>query len=67
MFAADARFYLIEVNLGDEPDVGLRDKLLAVPTTLQLPADDVALLKRHAGTALRRSADFQRLLKDLHE
>ena len=67
VFAADARFYLIEVNLGDEPDVGLRDKLLAVPTTLQLPADDVALLKRHAGTALRRSADFQRLLKDLHE
>jgi NTE family protein len=65
VFAADARFYLIEVNLGDEADASLRERLLGVPTTLQLSADDVALLRRHAGAALRRSADFQRLLLDL--
>ncbi len=65
VFAADARFYLIEVNLGDEPDATLREKLLAVPTTLQLPAADVDLLRQQAGAALRRSADFQGLLLDL--
>jgi NTE family protein len=65
VFAADARFYLVEVNLGDEPDVKLRERLLAVPTTLQLSAEDVAMLRRQAGAALRRSADFQRLLLDL--
>jgi NTE family protein len=65
VFAADARFYLIEVNLGDEPGAALREKLLAVPTSLQLPAADVALLRRQAGAALRRSADFQRLLLDM--
>jgi NTE family protein len=65
IFAADARFYLLEVNLGDEPDPVLRERLLAVPTTLQLPAEDVALLRRHAAQALARSADFERLLADL--
>jgi len=65
VFAADARFHLVEVNLGDEPDAALRERLLAVPTTLQLPADDVALLRSQGAAALRRSADFQRLLADL--
>jgi NTE family protein len=62
VFAPDARFYLIEVNLGDEPDPALRERLLAIPTTLELPAEDVALLRRHAAAALLRSADFRRLL-----
>ena len=67
VFAADARFYLIEVNLADEPDVVLRERLLAVPTTLQLPPEDVRVLRRHAAAALQRSPDFQRLLTDLHD
>ncbi|MBC7940776.1 MAG: patatin-like phospholipase family protein [Chitinophagaceae bacterium] len=67
IFAADARFYLIEVNLGDEPDAALRERLLAVPTTLQLPPADVSLLRRHAAAALRRSPDFQRLLHELRD
>jgi NTE family protein len=67
VFAPDARFYLIEVNLGDEPDPALRERLLAIPTTLELPAEDVALLRRHAAAALLRSADFRRLLGDLRE
>lgn len=65
VFAADALFYLLEVNLGDEPDAALRERLLAVPTSLQLPADDVALLRAHAARALARAPDFQRLLLDL--
>jgi NTE family protein len=65
VFAADARFYLIEVNLGDEPDAARRNRLLAVPTTLQLPADDVELLRQQARSALARSPDFQRLLLEL--
>ena len=64
-FAPDVRFYLIEVKLGDETDAALRDRLLAIPTTLELPADDVALLRRHGASALRRSADFQRLLAEM--
>jgi NTE family protein len=65
VFAADARFYLIEVNFDAEPDVQQRRRLMNIPTTLQLPADDVAALKRHARDALARSADFQRLLGEL--
>ncbi len=65
VFAADARFYLLEVNLGDEPDAALRERLLAVPTSLQLPAADVTLLRQHAARALARSPDFKRLLLDL--
>lgn len=67
VFAPDARFYLVEVNLGDEPDPALRERLLAVPTTLELPAADVTLLRQQAAAALRRSAEFQRLLQDLRD
>lgn len=65
VFAADAQFYLIEVNLGDEPDLSLRERLLAMPTTLQLPPDDVAMLRRQGASALTQSADFKRLIQDL--
>ncbi len=65
-FAADAQFHLIEVNLGDEPDADLRARLLAIPRTLQLPADDVTLLRRQGAQALRRSAGFERLMNGLH-
>lgn len=67
VFAADARFYLIEVNLGDEPDAALRERLMAIPTTLQLSDDDVAMLRRQAVSALTRSVEFQRLLADLRD
>lgn len=64
-FAADPRFYLIEVNLGDEPDPKQRQRLLSIPTTLELSAEDRAALRAHAQATLRRSADFQRLLREL--
>ena len=38
---------------------------MAVPTTLQLPAEDVTLLRQQGAGALRRHAEFQRLLRDL--
>jgi hypothetical protein len=65
VFARDARFYLIEVTLGAEPDPLKREALQQIPTSLQLPADDVARLRAHAKTALLRSEEFQRLLRAL--
>lgn len=65
VFAADARFYLIEVTLGSEPDAAKREALQQIPTSLQLPAEDVARLRAHAKAALQRSAEFQRLLREL--
>jgi NTE family protein len=67
VFARDAQFYLIEVSLADEPDPALRERLLALPTSLELPPDDVAALRRHAAAVLRRSPEFQRLLQDLRD
>jgi NTE family protein len=64
-FAADASLHLVEVSLADAPDAMQRERLLAIPTTLQLTPQDVALLRRYARDALARSADFQRLLGEL--
>jgi NTE family protein len=65
VFAADARFYLIEVNLGATADAALRERLLAVPTSLTLPREDTDLLRAHARAALAASPDFQRLLREM--
>ena len=64
-FAADARFYLIEVNLAATADPALRERLLAVPTSLTLPREDTDLLRAQARAALKAAPDFQRLLRDL--
>ena len=65
VYARDARFHLIEVSLADLPDPALREQLMAVPTSLQLPAEQVDALRREAAAALRRSSAFQRLLREL--
>jgi NTE family protein len=65
VFAADAQFYLIEVTLAAEPDAEKREALQRIPTSLELPADDVALLRAHARAALQRSEEFQRLMRSL--
>jgi hypothetical protein len=54
VFAADAQFYLIEVTLAAEPDAEKREALQRIPTSLELPADDVALLHAHASMQRRR-------------
>jgi NTE family protein len=65
VFARDAQFYLIEIGLADEPDPALRERLLALPTSLELPPDDIAALRRHAASVLRRSPEFLRLVREL--
>lgn len=65
VFAQGAHFHLVEVNLADVPDLSLRERLLAIPTTLQLPAADVVALRREGAASLGRSSSFRRLLTDL--
>lgn len=65
VYAQGAHFHLVEVNLSDVPDLALRERLLSIPTTLQLPATDVEALRREGAAALGRSSAFRRLLNDL--
>jgi hypothetical protein len=51
--------------LSDVPDPALRERLLSIPTALQLPAADVEALRREGAAALGRSIAFRRLLNDL--
>jgi NTE family protein len=65
VFAADAKFHLIEVSLAAEANAVEREKLLAIPTSLQLPADEVQRLRRYGAQALRAHPAFQQLLQQL--
>jgi NTE family protein len=53
-----ARFELL-----DDPET--RERLVSLPTTLQLPEEDVRLLIDSAGPILEASPDYRRLLRDL--
>jgi NTE family protein len=64
-FAADAQFFFIEVTFAAEPDAAMRNRMMSIPTTLELPAADVRLLRDFAARALRRSAAFQALMQSL--
>lgn len=59
--------YFISLNLYDLPESALRHKLLNIPTTFNLPHEDIRLLKSAAPILLERSAEYQRLLQDLEE
>ncbi len=63
-FAEDVEFHLIEVSL-DTPDPVLSERLKAIPTTLELPATDVTLLRTHARQRLRSSPEFRTMLRSL--
>ena len=65
LFVADVQFHLNEVTLQGAADPVLRERLLAIPTTLGLPAADVAALRDYAKQALRDSPDYRRLLEAL--
>jgi NTE family protein len=67
VFDIDARFYLVEIGLADEPDTALRERLLAIPTNLNLPSADVDLLKAHGKRVLKRSQPFNRMLQELKD
>ena len=63
-FAADVEFHLIEVSL-DAADPALAERLKAIPTTLELPEADIALLREHARQRLRASPEFRAMLRSL--
>lgn len=63
-FADDVEFHLIEVSL-DSPDPVLGERLKAIPTTLELPEEDVTLLREHARQRLRSSPEFRAMLRSL--
>jgi hypothetical protein len=65
VFAKDAQLHLIEVSLVAEPEAAERERLLAIPTNLQLSADDVQRLRQYGAKALREHPAFQKLLKTL--
>jgi NTE family protein len=64
-FAADAEIFFIEVSFAAERDAALRERLMAIPTSLELPEETVRLLRDYAASALRRSPAFQRLIATL--
>jgi NTE family protein len=57
--------YFIHARLELLSDAETRTRLLGLPTTLQLPAEDVRLLIEAAGPILEASPDYRRLLQDL--
>jgi NTE family protein len=64
-FSADAELHAIVVSLRDVQDTAVRNALLRLPTSLNLPLDDVRALQRAGAEALRGSAAFSRLLRSL--
>lgn len=62
---SDIQFSLIEVDLRDLQNQE-RQRLLYVPTSLELPGPTVDLLKQAGRNLLRRSKGFRRLLKSVN-
>ena len=62
--APSAELYAIDVSFAVLKDPAERDYLNAQPTLLVLPAEAVDRLRAAAGTIIRSSPEFQRLLKD---
>ncbi len=65
VFASDAKLHLIEVSLAGATDAAEREKLLAIPTSLALPPEDVQRLRSYGARALRSHLEFQRLMQEL--
>jgi hypothetical protein len=63
-FADDVEFHLVEVSL-DSPDPALGERLKGIRTTLELPEDDVKLLREHGRQRLRSSPEFRAMLRSL--
>ena len=60
-----APLHMVEVSLRSEHDAVLRQKLLAIPTTLYLPPAEVQQLRETGARMLRDSPEFQRLLGEI--
>jgi len=64
-FAADAELHAIVVSLRNVEDSTARSALLRLPTSLNLPLDDVRALQRAGAEALRSLPSFKRLVLSL--
>ena len=56
---------LIEVSFDDLEEEDERAYFNALPTSFNLPAEDIDRLREAGGRLLRSSPDYQRLLRDL--
>ncbi|KQW93166.1 hypothetical protein ASC94_10835 [Massilia sp. Root418] len=61
------RLYPVVISLDEVADPALRKRLMAMPTSLSLPAADVDLLRSQAAVLLKTSPVFQRFLEDLKQ
>jgi len=57
--------YMVHVSFESIDDVSRRQRLQTIPTTLQLPKEDVDLLIESAPELVNQAPDFQRLMRDL--
>ncbi len=60
-----ADFYLIHITFDALKDAALRHRIEAIPTSLQLPSEDVDLVIETASELVNDSPEFQRLCEDL--
>jgi NTE family protein len=61
----DIEYYMVDVRFESLRDPAEKDWLSALPTSFQLPPEDVDRLKAAARKILAESGDFQRFLRDL--
>lgn len=64
-FAADAKIYVINVNLSDAPEWLERNRLLQVPTAFSIPPDDVTRLIQAGRFLLETSPVYRDLLQSM--
>jgi NTE family protein len=57
--------YMVHVSFESIDDESRRRRLQTIPTTLQLPKEDIDLLIESAPELVNRAPDFQRLMRDL--
>jgi hypothetical protein len=57
--------HVMDVSFDEVEDPAERDHLMNLPTSFVLPAEDVDRLREVAGRQLRRSPDFQALVREL--
>ena len=61
----DIELYAIDVSFASHPDAAERDYLNDLPTSFRLTDEQVDRLRVAAGTIIRASPDYQRLLTEL--
>lgn len=61
------QLYPVVISFDEVADPALRERLMAMPTSLALPRDDVDLLRSQSAQMLRHSPIFQQFLKDMRQ